>query len=54
MLCSVQLNNSACSFLKPASSELDRVVMATVSFDAAGVTGSIIMVSHLGELCEAC
>lgn len=26
--------------------------MATVSFDAAGVAGSIIMVSHLGNLCD--
>ena len=44
----VQLNNSMCSFLKPASRELARVVMATVNFNTAGVAGSIVMVSHLG------
>ena len=46
----VQLNNSVCSFLKPASRELARVVMATVNFNAAGVAGSIVMVSHLGPV----
>ena len=38
-----------CSFLKPASSELSRVVMATVNFAASvtgSVTGSITMVSR--------
>jgi hypothetical protein len=37
-----RLNDSMCSFLRPSSTKLDRVIMATVTFDAAGVSGTLV------------